>query len=82
MRQTSTPKDDGDDSSTGPIPLNSSWMRSAEYDSDNKQLTITLDNGNEYTYRSVPVQVFSALIAAPSAGHYYRANIKGRFSEA
>ena len=80
MRQPTTSNDDGD--SSGAVPLNSSWMRSAEYDADDKELTIVLDNGNEYTYRAVPMQVYQALITAPSAGHYYRANIKGRFAEA
>jgi len=63
-----------------PVQLKSTWMSTAEYDADEKSLEITLDDGKSYTYENVPLQVYQALISAPSAGKFFRANIRDRFS--
>jgi len=63
------------------VPLKSSWMSTAEYDPDEKSLEITLDDGHSYTYQGVPSQVYEALIAAPSAGSYFRRFIRDNYPE-
>lgn len=62
------------------IPLASSMLSSATYDSDNKTLDLVFNNGRSYTYESVPQEIADGLFAAPSAGRYYLNMIKDQFS--
>ncbi len=64
--------------------LDSSMLRSCQYDTDTQQLSITF-KGSGKTYRSsspVPGMVYVGLIDASSAGQYYNANIKGKYGMA
>lgn len=62
---------------------NSSNIAKAAYDDSNSELTITFKNKNgqsDYTYTDVPKNVYTGMTIAPSAGKYFFANIKGKFT--
>lgn len=59
--------------------LNSSAISDASYDPETQEMEITFVNGGPYTFYNVPQDVYDGLAAAPSAGRYYHAFIKGRF---
>jgi KTSC domain len=42
-------------------------------------LTVEFTNGREYTHEWVPKDVYEGLLAAPSAGAFYNAAIKGQY---
>ena len=60
--------------------LRSSNLNSAEYDAETRQLTIQFKGGGVYTYADVDESVYEGLLAAPSPGAYFAANIKDTFS--
>lgn len=55
----------------------SSALRRGAYDDETQELTLTFASGRSYTYPGVPPEVVTALEAAPSAGEYFNAAIKG-----
>lgn len=59
--------------------LGSSAISDAEYDPETQQMELTFVNGGPYTFYNVPQDVYDGLGAAPSAGKYYHAFIKGRY---
>ena len=54
-------------------------MSFVTYDRRSRQLTITFKSGGKYVYFEVPAQVYEDLLAAPSAGRYFDANIRDRY---
>lgn len=60
--------------------LFSSAIGEAEYDDLLEELTITFKDGSQYTYESVPQDVFSSFMAAASAGQYFNANIRNEYA--
>lgn len=58
-------------------PLDSSFLRSAGYESGT--LYITFWNGHAYTFHGAPESVTIGLITAPSPGEYYNIHIRGRY---
>lgn len=58
---------------------NSSSLKSAEYDSTDKILTITFNSGSSYRYRDVPKEVYQELIEAKSAGKFFQSYIKSKY---
>lgn len=64
---------------TQQVPLQSTFLRTAEYDDETQRLEIVFANGQNYTFERVPQNVFEGLRDAGSAGQYYHANIKGRY---
>lgn len=59
--------------------LQSSLLRSVEYDSLNKVLEIELHHGEIYQYVGVPAAVYKGLMNAESHGKYFNAQIKGTY---
>ena len=59
--------------------LNSSAISRASYDPLTARLHITFHSGRTYTFYRVPPAIYHGLLNASSAGHYYHANIRGRF---
>lgn len=51
--------------------IQSSMLSSAEYDTDDKELTVTFTGGKQYHYVDVDPSVYSDLVSAPSAGRYF-----------
>jgi lysyl-tRNA synthetase class 2 len=61
------------------IPLQSTTIRSVNYNPDTQALDVTFVSGREYTLDGVPPDVFLALLHAPSAGQYFNKNMRGRY---
>lgn len=60
--------------------IGSSNIRSAQYDSATQELVISFIGGGTYSYAQVPQSVVDGFSAAPSAGSYLHAAIKGKFA--
>lgn len=43
-------------------------------------LFVRFHNGREYSYSGVPYEVFSGLLLAPSAGKYFNAEVKQKYT--
>jgi hypothetical protein len=60
-------------------PLKSSVLTAVRYDEDRSALEVTFRTGRTYDYLDVPIFHYDALLAAPSAGHYFNHYIKPNF---
>lgn len=49
----------------------SAMLASCDYDSNEKELTVTFKNGRSYTYSDVDRRIYDELINAKSAGKYF-----------
>lgn len=59
--------------------VDSSNLRSVDYDKDTKILEVEFTNGNIYHYYDVPHRAYLELLSAPSHGKYLAAYIKGLY---
>ena len=59
------------------IPIASTSIRSAGYDSQTMTMEVSFLNDTVYQYFDVPEHVFQGLLTAPSAGAYLNSNVKG-----
>ena len=57
------------------VTINSSNLKSASYNSENKTLTIEFSSGSIYEYYNVPWAIFTKFRMADSQGKYFNANI-------
>ena len=62
------------------VDLRSSNLRSASYDDETQELTITFKSGSSYVYSDVSRNIFEGLTAAGSPGRYFADTIKDVFS--
>lgn len=62
------------------ILVSSSDLQRVGYDAASKTLYIRFHSGGVYSYASVPPAVYNDLLAAPSKGKYFHANIRPFFS--
>lgn len=46
-------------------------LASASYDTETKEMTLEFNNGKQYTYEDVDVNIYNGLISAKSAGGYF-----------
>lgn len=60
-------------------PLKSSNLAGAAYDDSTRALTIKFQNGAIWVYDDVPRTIYDDLLAAPSAGRFFAARIRGAF---
>lgn len=51
--------------------IQSSMLSSAEYDTEDKELTVTFTGGKKYQYVDVDKSIYDDLASAPSAGKYF-----------
>lgn len=61
----------------------SKWVIKAEYYSCDKvkgYFIITLDNGQDYIYKDLPIEMLNEFKSAPSYGSYYVNRIKGKYN--
>lgn len=58
----------------------SSNIASYSYDPEVENLTIEFRSGGSYIYFNVPVAEYRAMQTAPSAGKFFYARIKNRYS--
>jgi hypothetical protein len=61
------------------VSLDSKMLSSVAYDEIENEMIVEFANGDEYKYKKVPMEVFDAMISAPSAGKYFLANVKNKF---
>jgi hypothetical protein len=59
--------------------VNSSWIRSARWDNETKELVIRTAKGS-YVHHDVPEDIFNGLCDASSGGDYWHQHIKGRYT--
>ncbi|WP_277981638.1 KTSC domain-containing protein [Sphingomonas phyllosphaerae] len=52
------------------------------YDDEAYTLLVTFRKGGRYLYRDVPRATYDALVAAPSTGSYFNAELRDRFAGA
>jgi hypothetical protein len=60
--------------------FNSSLIKAADYDNDNRVLKITFPNGSVYEYIRVPLYKWVGLCESDSAGVYFTNNIKNKYA--
>ena len=58
---------------------NSTAIDRARYDSEGRTLDIWYEGGDRYSYFDVPIEIYRALEAAPSAGEFVNRAIKPNF---
>jgi len=58
----------------------SAMLASCEYNSVDKELTVTFKNGRDYIYVDVEKQIYDDLVDAPSAGRYFN-SIKSQLKQ-
>jgi hypothetical protein len=61
-------------------PVVSSDVASIGYDSATQTLEIEFKATGVYRYFSVPADIYESLLATPSPGKFFLANIKGKFA--
>ena len=59
--------------------VDSSNLASVGYDAENEILEVEFNHGGVYQYFDVPEDVYRELMAAPSHGRYFMANIRGDY---
>jgi hypothetical protein len=67
----------------GPVvQLASSNLESVRYDDAAQVLEVTFKNGGTFSYQNVSAELYAGLIAAPSIGKFFHANIRNRHQAA
>lgn len=61
------------------IPISSSAIEAAGYDSISRVMVIVFTSGENYTFCGVPRSIFEGLVSAGSAGTYFNSMIRGRY---
>lgn len=51
--------------------IQSSMLSSSDYNTEDKELTVTFTGGKSYTFTDVPKDIYDALVSAPSAGKFF-----------
>ena len=59
----------------------SSNLAQVEYDTEERLMSITFQDGRQYEYSGVPVTVFQGIQNASSAGSYFWRQIRNRYAE-
>lgn len=62
------------------ILLNSSNLKSVDYDEKTLILEVEFNRGGKYRYLEVPQEVINGLIDAKSAGVYFAHNIRNKYT--
>lgn len=57
----------------------STFIKYLEYNAQESQLTIGFTDGEEFTYKDVPIQVYQQFLEAPSAGKFFHEYIKDNY---
>ena len=60
-------------------PVSSSTIASVGYDASSETLEIAFHKTGLYQYFNVPAELYEAMMAAPSQGGFFNANIKNQF---
>jgi len=62
-----------------PVPLESSLLASALYDSPRRLLKVEFRSGERYRFFDVPAACYRELLAAASKGTYFNRHIRNHF---
>lgn len=57
----------------------SSAIVSGSYDADTQELVVVFTGGRSYSFDGVPPDVWERFKAAPSAGSFYNAMLRGQY---
>ena len=57
----------------------SKMIQRSEYTPDTKELIVTFNNGQRYSYENVDEDIVEEFMDPESAGKYFLQNIKGKF---
>ena len=60
--------------------IKSSNIKSAEYDTESKDLVVEFNNGAKYNYNNVPHQVYTKFRLAESQGKFFTTDIAKQYS--
>ena len=60
--------------------INSSNIKSTEYDTESKDLVVEFNNGAKYKYDNVPHQVYTKFRLAESQGKFFTTDIAKQYS--
>ena len=61
------------------IEINSTNLKSASYDTESQDLTISFNNGSIYVYNKIPWTVFTKLRMSESQGKFFNSNISKKY---
>ena len=61
------------------VPLESSVLKSVEYDTEDNILTLEFHSGKTYHYAEVPLLEYQGLLLAKSPGKYYGERIRRHY---
>ena len=62
------------------IEIQSTNLKSAEYDTESEDLTITFNNQSIYVYNKVPWNIFTKFRLAESQGKFFNENIGRKYT--
>ncbi|MGH7220741.1 MAG: KTSC domain-containing protein [Nitrospiraceae bacterium] len=62
-----------------PIAVDSTSLEMIAFDADRQTLQIRFRDQTAYRYLDVPVEVYQALLSAPSKGSYFNRAVRGCF---
>jgi hypothetical protein len=65
-----------------PTAVESTTLAAVAYDADRELLQLEFRDRTVYQYFEVPVDVYKALLRAPSKGYYFNRAIRGQFAYA
>lgn len=57
------------------VEIKSTNLKSATYDTESQDLTVTFNNGSIYVYNKVPWEVFTKFRLSESQGKFFNTNI-------
>lgn len=61
------------------VEVDSSWMHDIEHNEETNNVTMQTASGMVYIIQNVPVEIYTAWLAAPSKGAFFHANIKNTY---
>lgn len=59
--------------------VDSTAIRTIDYDPRGKRLRVTFVSGERYAYAGVPAEVYRAFLEADSKGRFFQAQIRDRY---
>lgn len=62
------------------VSLSSKSLSQATYDPSDGSTTIDFTDGKSVTYKTLPKEMFDALVTAPSAGNFYNTSIRKQYA--
>lgn len=61
------------------VEIQSSNLKSAKYDTENKILEITFNNNSVYEYKDVPWNIFTKMRLSESQGKFFNTDISKKY---